>query len=465
LAKTKFYELQNVTIEDFSSEGKGIVKNEGKVIFVEGGVAGDVVSIQVKKNHKSFETGKILKMISPSDKRQEPYCKHYDQCGGCKTQHITYPNQLKWKQEVVKNAIERIGGFSDLNILSIIGCAHTEHYRNKLDYAVSNKRWLSFEEINSEKTFNRNGIGFHLAGMFDKVLDVHECFHMPVLNNAIRNFIRDAAFELEVSFYDIVAKTGCLRNILVRNNVKNEWMICFQVYDLDDNFLPLLEKIKNRFPQIISLQYTINRKANDTVYDQEFHVFHGQDFIYEYLRGKKFRITPKSFFQTNTEQCIRLYDLVGEIADIKEGQVVYDLYCGVGSIGIYLAEKAKKVVGIEVVEEAIADARMNAKINGMENCDYHAADIKDIFKSEFIAKAGAPDVIITDPPRAGMHPDVVHELSQSSCQKIVYVSCNPQTMANDLKGLAANYHIKIIQPVDMFPHTIHIECIALLEKK
>jgi 23S rRNA (uracil1939-C5)-methyltransferase len=465
LAKTKFYELHEVPIEDLSSEGKGIVKHEGKVIFVDGGITGDVVTIQVKKNHKNFESGKILKLISPSNNRLKPYCQHYEQCGGCKTQHIDYETQLIWKQEVVTNALERIGGFKNLDIRPIVGCVNTEHYRNKLDYAVSNKRWLSKEEAQSDETFNRNGIGFHLAGMFDKVLDVHQCFHMPDLNNDIRNFIREKAFELEVSFYDIIEKKGCLRNILVRNNVKTEWMICFQVYDMEDNFMRLLESLKNNFPQIISLQYTINRKSNDTIYDQEIQVFHGQDFIYEYLKEKKFRITPKSFFQTNTEQCIRLYDLIGEMAGIQEGQVVYDLYCGVGSIGIYLAEKAKKVVGIELVEEAIVDARMNAKINGLENCEYFAADIRDIFKSDFIAKAGKPDAIITDPPRAGMHPDVVNELSQSGCPKIVYVSCNPQTMSNDLKTLTENYHIRQVKPVDMFPHTIHIECIVLLEKK
>lgn len=465
MAKTKFYELEHAFVEDLSSEGKGIVKKEGKVIFVEGGVPGDEVHIQVRKNHKNFETAKILILHKPSEMRKEPYCAHYEQCGGCKTQHLDYNAQLQWKQEVVKNALERIGGFKNLNFEPILGCVNTEHYRNKLDYAVSNKRWLTYEELKSEQTFNRNGIGFHLVGAFDKVLDVHECYHMPDLNNAIRNFIRTKAFELEISFYDIMNKNGCLRNILVRNNVRNEWMVCIQVWEMDDNFLPLLEAIKNKFPEIISLQYTINKKSNNTIYDLDFTVFHGQDFIYEYLNDKKFRITPKSFFQTNTEQCIRLYDMVGELAEIKSGQVVYDLYCGVGSIGIYLADKAKKIVGIELVEEAIVDARMNAKMNGMENCQYYAADIKDIFSSEFIAKAGSPDIIITDPPRAGMHPDVVKELSQSGCPRIVYVSCNPQTMANDLKTLSENYHISKIQPVDMFPHTIHIECIALLDRK
>jgi len=465
LAKTKFYELAEVTIDDLSSEGKGIIKNGGKVIFVEGGVTGDVVNIQVRKSHKNFETAKILDIILPSEKRRSPHCVHYDQCGGCKTQHLNYDFQLEWKGRVVANALERIGGFMDVNILPIVRCLNTEYYRNKLDYAVSNKRWLTNEELNSDRTYNRNGIGFHLVGMFDKVLDVQECFHMPDLNNEIRNFIREKAFELEVSFYDIMAKKGCLRNILVRNNVKNEWMICIQIFDLEDNFMLLLEAIKNRFQEIISLQYTINKKSNNTFYDQEFVVYHGQDYIYEYLKDKKFRITPKSFFQTNTEQCIRLYDLVGEMADIQEGQIVYDLYCGVGSIGIYLADKAKSIVGIELVEEAIADAKLNAKINGMENCTYYAADIKDIFSKEFMTKAGRPDIIITDPPRAGMHPDVVLELLKSGCPKIVYVSCNPQTMANDLKAMSENYHIRKIQPVDMFPHTIHIECIALLEKK
>jgi len=463
--KIKYYNLENVEISDISSEGKGIAKIDGKVIFVENAVAGDIVNIQSKKTNKSYEIAKIKQIVQASENRKTPHCQHYDNCGGCKMQHLKYNSQLTWKQSVVENALQRIGGFENLNVLPIIPCKQTEHYRNKLDYGVSNKRWLSAEEINSEKSFNRSGIGFHLVGMFDKVLDIHECFHMPNLNNEIRNFIRAKALELEISFYDIMAKTGCLRNILVRNNVKNEWMICIQVCEIEEPFLSLLEAIKLEFPQIISLQYTINKKSNNTIYDLDFQVFHGQDFIYEYLGEKKFKITPKSFFQTNTEQCISLYDQVGQLAQIKEGDIVYDLYCGVGSIGIYLAEKAEKIVGIELVEEAIVDARMNAKINGLENCEYHAADIKDIFKPEFIAKAGKPDIIITDPPRAGMHPDVVKELCHSGCPKIIYVSCNPQTMANDLKELSMYYNIESVQPVDMFPHTIHIESIALLTKK
>lgn len=465
MAKTKFYDLLEVTIEDLSSEGKGIVKSNGKVIFVEEGVPGDIVNIQVRKSHKNFETAKILQMLSPSKHRQEPYCGHYALCGGCKIQHLQYSEQLVWKQSVVVNALERIGGFHNLVIAPIVGCTQTENYRNKLDYAVSNKRWLTQEELSTSETFNRNGIGFHLVGMFDKVLDITQCYHMPDLNNSIRNFIRAKAFELNLSFYDILAKKGCLRNILVRNNVKNEWMVCIQVFDLEDDFMQLLQALKIEFPQIISLQYVVNKKSNNSIYDLDFVVFHGQDFIYEFLRNKRFRITPKSFFQTNTQQCIQLYDLIGEMAGIQPGQVVYDLYCGVGSIGIYLAEQAEKIVGIELVEEAIVDARMNAKINGMENCQYHAADIKDIFKADFIAKAGKPDIIITDPPRAGMHPDVVRELADSGCPKIVYVSCNPQTMANDLKVLTENYRIVKVQPVDMFPHTIHTECITLLEVK
>lgn len=465
MAKNRFYELENIEITDLSSEGKGIAKVDGKVIFVENAVSGDVVNLQCRKSHKNYDTAKITKLIKPSEHRQEVYCQHYQNCGGCKTQHINYSAQLHWKNQVVVDALERIGGFNELNILPIVGCEKTTEYRNKLDYAASNRRWLTQEELISEEVFNRNGIGFHLVGMFDKVLDVQTCYHMPDLNNEIRNFIREKSFELEISFYDIMAKRGCLRNILIRNNVRGEWMICIQVYDMEEPFLSLLEALRNRFSQIISLQYTINKKSNNTIYDLDFQVFYGQDFIYEYLKDKKFRITPKSFFQTNTEQCVRLYDLVGKMANIEAGSVVYDLYCGVGSIGIYLAEKAKKIVGIELVEEAISDARLNAKINNMENCEYFAADIKDMFKPEFIDRAEKPDIIITDPPRAGMHPDVVKTLTHSGCPKIVYVSCNPQTMANDLKTLSEKYTISQIQPVDMFPNTIHIECIALLERK
>lgn len=463
--KAKFYTLNNVEITDLSSEGKGIAKLDGKVIFVQNAMTGDIVNIQSKKSTKSFEEAKILEIVKSSEDRQEPYCKHYDKCGGCKTQHIDYQYQLAWKERVVKDALARIGGLKGLYVLPIYGCQETKYYRNKLDYAVSNKRWLSSAEVNSEESFDRSGIGFHLAGMFDKVLDIDECFHMPDIHNRMRNFIRTESLKLEIPYYDIIQKTGCLRNILIRNNVKNEWMICFQIFDENENFMTLLSRLKNQFPEIISLQYTLNRKSNDTIYDCDIQVFHGQEFIYEYLNDKKFKITPKSFFQTNTKQCIALYDLIGKVADIKPGDVVYDLYCGVGSIGIYLAEKAKKIVGIELVEEAIRDARMNAKMNNMENCEYFSADMKDLFTDKFIEKAGRPDIIITDPPRAGMHPDVVKQLCHSQCPKIVYVSCNPQTMANELKELANYYNIEKVQPVDMFPNTIHIEAITLLTRK
>ncbi len=463
--KNKFYEIDHAAITDLSSEGKGIVKIDGKVIFVEKSLTGDIVKIQSKKSNKNFEEAKILELIKPSDQRQDPYCAHYHKCGGCKTQHISYSYQLEWKEKVVKDALERIGGFRDLNILPIIGCQDTKYYRNKLDYALSNKRWLSIQEVNSEESFNRSGVGFHLAGMYDKVLNVEYCFHMPEIHNAMRNFIRDRGMELEIPFYDILAKQGCMRNILMRCNVKNEWMICIQIFEMHENFLLLLQELKNKFSEIVSLQYAINSKTNDVIYDLDIQVFHGQDFIYEYLGDKQFKITPKSFFQTNTKQCIRLYDEIGKLAGIKEGHIIYDLYCGVGSIGICLADKAKKIVGIELIEEAIKDARMNAKINGLENCEYYAADTRDLFSTEFMKNVGTPDVIIVDPPRAGMHPDVVKQLSNSGCHKIVYVSCNPQTMANDMKELSLNYTIELIQPVDMFPNTIHIEAITLLTRK
>jgi 23S rRNA (uracil1939-C5)-methyltransferase len=463
--KIKFYEIDDVAITDLSSEGKGIAKIDGKVIFVEKAVTGDIVNIQSKKTNKKFEEAKILQLLTSSQHRRDPYCSHFHKCGGCKTQHIDYAYQLQWKERVVRDALQRIGGFHDLEVLSIIGCEDVKYYRNKLDYAVSNRRWLSPAEVNSDEDFERSGIGFHLAGMYDKVLDIDTCYHMPAIHNDIRNFIRSKAREYEISFYDIIEKKGCLRNILMRKNVKDEWMICFQIYEEDEQFMNLLNDIKNEFPQIISLQYTINPKSNDTIYDLDFQVHHGQDFIYEYLGEKKFKITPKSFFQTNTTQCVRLYDLIGDMADIQEDNIVYDLYCGVGSIGIYLAEKAKKIIGIELVEEAIHDAKMNAKINGMEHCEYYAADMRTIFSTEFIQKSGAPDIIIVDPPRAGMHPDVVEQLSQSRAPKIVYVSCNPQTMANDLKVLSNQYNIQKVQPVDMFPNTIHIEAITLLTLK
>lgn len=463
--KIRKYDLNSISIYDLSSEGKGIGKSDGKIIFVKDALTGDILDVESKKTNKNYEEAKIKRIVTSSQYRQGAYCQHYDQCGGCKTQHISYAYQLEWKEAVVRNAIERIGGFQGVNVLPIIGCDETKYYRNKLDYAVSNKRWLSGEEIASEESIDRSGIGFHLAGMFDKVLDIDTCYHMPDFHNKIRNFIKTRSRELGISFFDLRMKKGCLRNIMIRNNVLNEWMLCIQICEVEDAFFKLLSEIKSGFLEIVSLQYIVNTKSNDTIYDQKIELFSGQDYIYEYLNDKKFRITPKSFFQTNTKQCIQLYDQIGMLAQIKPGDIVYDLYCGVGSIGIYLADKAERIVGIELVEEAILDARMNAKINCMDNCIYYASDIKDIFTTEFIEKAGEPDVIIVDPPRAGMHSQVVEALCQSKCKRIVYVSCNPQTMANDLIGLKDNYTIESIQPVDMFPNTIHIEAITLLKLK
>lgn len=466
MKKQKTYELEDVLISDISSEGKGIVKLEGKVIFVDSAVTGDIVDIRSKKSHKNYDNADILKIKKASEYRVTPYCAHYDNCGGCKTQHIDYAYQLQWKQRVVKDALERIGKLENIPILPIIGCTSINLYRNKLDYAASNKRWLTTEEIKTlPEGADRSGIGFHKAGMFDKVLDIDTCYHMIEPANEIKNEIRKKSLELGIPFFDIRNHTGTLRNILIRRTTIGEWMLCLSFREYTDDAKTLMEHIKITFPNIVSLLYNVNNKKNDAIYDLDIKIYHGRDYIVEQLGTKKFKIGAKSFFQTNSEQCKVLYDEIKKLADIQEGDILYDLYTGVGSIGIYLSDNAKKIVGIELIEDAIRDAKINAEMNQIENCHFFAADMKDLFNGAFRAKNGKPDILVIDPPRAGMHPDVVQQIISTKCPKIIYVSCNPQTLAFDMIELSQHYNIDIVQPVDMFPQTIHIETIVKLSLK
>lgn len=466
MKKQKFYELENVAVSDISSEGKGILKLEGKVIFIDNAVTGDVVNIRSKKSHKNYDNADITKIITPSEYRVEPYCAHYENCGGCKTQHIDYAYQLQWKQRVVKDALERIGKLENIPLVPIIGCKNINLYRNKLDYAASNKRWLTNEEIKTlPEGADRSGIGFHKAGMFDKVLDIDHCYHMVEPANRFKNEIRSKSIELGIPFFDIRNHAGILRNILIRRTTTNEWMLCLSFREYNEDTEALMAHLKQTFPEITSLLYNINNKKNDAIYDLDIKLYAGRDHIIEELGGKKFKIGAKSFFQTNSEQSKVLYDEIKKIAQVKEGDILYDLYTGVGSIGIYLSDHAKKIVGIELVEDAIKDAKINAEMNELKNCHFFSADMKDLFNGDFRAKHGQPDIIVLDPPRAGMHPDVVQQVIATRCPRIVYVSCNPQTLAFDLVELSKHYTIDLVQPVDMFPQTIHIETIVKLSLK
>lgn len=464
--KNKFYELENVAITALSSEAKGIAKLDGKVLFVDNALDGDVVNIKARKGRKNYDTGEIISFIQKSSKRIEPYCAHYEFCGGCKIQHLSYENQLEWKTQVLKDALDRIGKVAYPQIIPILGCEETRFYRNKLDYAASNSRWLTVAEINDKDTpIDRNGIGFHKAGMFDKVIDIDTCYHMPEPANAIKNFIRKTAKEIELPFFDIRKQEGNLRNILIRNTSIGEWMVCISFFEWNETAKELMQRLKVEFPQITSLLYTQNNKGNDTIYDLDIHVFEGREYIIEHLNDLKFKVGPKSFFQTNSKQCVQLYETVKEMAGFTGDELLYDLYCGVGSIGIFMSDSVKKVVGIELVEAAIEDAYENIAMNDIKNCEFFASDMRALFNKDFIKKHGKPDVIITDPPRAGMHPDVIQQLLDLACEKIVYVSCNPHTLANELNLLCEKYVITKIRPVDMFPQTLHLETIAVLELK
>jgi len=461
----KFY--QNLQIDNAGSEGKSIARLEGKVVMVEYAVPGDIVNARVIQSKRRFELATITELIQASPDRIETFCQHFGVCGGCKWQQMSYEAQLRYKQQQVLDAFERIGKFPFPPFEPILGSNRTTHYRNKVEFSSTDRKWLTNKEDIGALTKAENaGLGYHIPGRFDKVFDLFTCHLMAPLNDAIRNSIRDFCIENDYDFFNLYGQTGYLRNLTLRNNMRGEWMLIVSLgYEDKEKQDALLSHIHASFPEITALLYVINDKRNDTIFDLDIKVFAGNDYLLEELEDFKFKIGPKSFFQTNAYQTIELYKKAREFAGLTGKELVYDLYTGVGTIAIFVSKLAKKVVGIEYVEQAIEDAKKNAELNAISHTDFFAGDMKDLLTSEFIEQHGKPDVVITDPPRAGMHEDVINQLLQVRPARIVYVSCNPATQARDIALMADVYEVKKVQPVDMFPHTHHVENIALLELK
>ena len=464
--KNKKIILEDLFISDYAAEGKALAKLEGKVIFISGAVPGDVADIMLVKNKKDWAEGRVLKIKEYSKERVDPFCKHFGVCGGCKWQMLPYEKQLQYKQQEVEQNLRRIGKVDLPEILPIIGGEDTQHYRNKLEFTFSNKRYLLPEEISSDNPIQESALGFHVPRIFDKVIDIDTCYLMDDVNNKIRNTIRVFALENNFSFYDIREHTGWLRNIIIRLCTTGELMvnICLN-YDEEADRKKLFDHLLKEVPEITTLLYTINPKWNDSIYDLTPQVYFGKGFAMEKLDEFEFKISPKSFFQTNTKQAEKLYAVTRDFAALTGNEIVYDLYCGTGSIGIFVSKLAKKIIGVEVIEEAIADAKENATLNNIKHAEFFSGDVIKICNDEFFTLHGRPDVIITDPPRAGMHEKLVIKLLEIAAPKIVYLSCNTATQARDLGLLSEKYTIEKIQPVDMFPHTHHIECVVLLKLK
>ena len=482
--------LEGVTIEAVAAEGKCLFHWNELVVFVPFCVPGDVCDVQIRRKKHSFAEGEIVRFINYSKVRATPFCKHFGVCGGCKWQNLPYEEQLRFKQQQVYDQLHRIGKVELPEFNPILGSVRTQAYRNKLDFGCANKRYLTKEQIatlpndESQSLKDIPAIGFHITGAFDKILPIEKCWLMNDLHNRIRNEIRDYALEHQLSFFDLRQQVGLLRDVIIRNSATGEWMVIIQFhYDEtggEKEALALLQYIADKFQEITSLLYLNNQKCNDTIGDQEIIVFKGKDHIIETMEDLKFKVGPKSFYQTNTEQAYHLYSVAREFAFNHSTlhtphstlhtphstlPLVYDLYTGTGTIANFVARQAREVIGIEYVPEAIEDARINSQLNGITNTRFYAGDMKDILNDAFIEEHGRPDVIITDPPRAGMHPDVVKTILRAAPQRIVYVSCNPATQARDLQDLDAAYRVVAVQPVDMFPHTPHVENVVLLEQR
>lgn len=459
--------LENVKIEAVAAEGKSLAHVDGTVVFVEFAVPGDIVNVKVTKKKKNYMEGFILEIVKPSEDRLQPFCEHFGICGGCRWQPLPYDMQLKAKQQQVWDQLVRIGHLEIPDISPILPSDKTKYYRNKLEFTFSNKRWIyNNEDPDSLTDEERLGLGFHVGKFFDKVLDIKHCSLQPEPSNEIRLFIREYAVTHNLEFYNIRENTGFLRNIIVRNNQVGDVMltVCF-AYDDQDKIVPMLDAIAAEFPQIKSLHYVINEKLNDSISDLDCILYKGEDAIWETMGKLKFKIGPKSFYQTNSEQAYKLYSVAKEFAALTGNEVVYDLYTGTGTIAQFISDKASKVIGIEYVKEAIEDARINAEANGITNCTFFDGDMKDILTADFIKEHGKPEVMIIDPPRAGMHPDVVKVIMEAAPERIVYVSCNPASQARDLAMMSPMYEITAVQPVDMFPHTMHVENVCALKLK
>ena len=464
--KNKLFEA--IEVVDAGAKGKSIAKSpDGRVIFVNNAVPGDVIDVQTTKKRKSYFEGTAVNFHSYSDKRVEPVCQHFGTCGGCKWQFMDYKYQLDYKQQEVTNNLKRLGKIELPEITPILGSKEIYFYRNKMEFSFSDSRWLTLEEIQSGKDFeDKNALGFHIPGMWDKILDIKKCHLQEDPSNAIRNFVKIFATQNEIPFFNTRAQNGLLRTLMIRTSSTGEIMVLIQFFEENKAVRELLlNAVAEEFPEITSLQYVINNKGNDTIYDQEVICYKGRDHIFEEMEGLTFKINAKSFYQTNSAQAYELYKITREFAGLKGEELVYDLYTGTGTIAQFVAKNAKEVIGVEAVPEAISDAIENAKRNGITNTKFFAGDMKKVFTQNFINKHGHPDVIITDPPRDGMHKDVVGQIINILPKRIVYVSCNSATQARDLALLDEYYKVTKVQPVDMFPQTFHVENVVCLERK
>ena len=488
--------LEGITIEAVAAEGKSLFHHDERVVFVPFCVPGDVVDVEIIKKKHRYAEGRVIRFVEKSKVREEPFCEHFGVCGGCKWQNLPYDEQLKAKQQQVFDQLSRIGKVSLPEFMPILGSVKTKEYRNKLEFGCCNRRWFTHEELQDETldlAADHSAIGFHITGAFDKIYPVKQCHLMDNLHNEVRNFTEQSAKAIGMSFYDVKAQHGLLRNLMFRNSNTGEWMLLIQFHfeqpGDEQMAIELMQRISGKFPKISSLMYVDNQKGNDTIGDLELKTFKGTDFIYETMESLRFKVGPKSFYQTNTEQAYHLYSVArafslcdvnaplppafpdetalqaAEQHDVNGKPSIYDLYTGTGTIANFMARYARRVIGIEYVPEAIEDAKTNSKVNKIDNTAFFAGDMKDILNDEFIRQHGTPDIVITDPPRAGMHPDVVNVILKAAPTRIVYVSCNPATQARDLALLDAEYEVMAVQPVDMFPHTPHVENVVLLKKR
>ncbi|HNY44142.1 MAG: 23S rRNA (uracil(1939)-C(5))-methyltransferase RlmD [Bacteroidales bacterium] len=467
MAKKKFPIIENLLITSIAAEGVSLGRHNDYVIFVSGVIPGDIVDVQLTRMRKAYAESKLLKIREFSKDRIEPFCKHFGTCGGCKWQMLPYEKQLEYKEKQVYDQLTRLGKLENLNLKPIIPAKNDKYYRNKLEYTFAQRRWIDSNEPFVENTGrNLEGLGFHVRGMFDRIVDIDECFLQVEPSNEIRNKLREFTKRDGYDYYNSRTHEGMMRNLMIRTSSLGEIMVVV-IFNRDEKQLieAVMKFLDEEFPNLTSLQYVVNTKFNDSIYDQDLICYKGRSYILEDLDGLKFRIGPKSFFQTNTEQALVLYRKTVEFADIKADELIYDLYTGTGTIANFIAKKCKKVVGIDSVPEAIDDAKKNSELNNIDNAVFYAGDMKDLLNSEFIEKNGKPDTIILDPPRAGVHENVINIMREISAKKIVYVSCNPASQARDISMLSDMYNVVEVQALDMFPHTHHVENIVLMEKK
>ena len=458
--------LPNLSIIDIAEEGKGVGKADELVVFVDKAVPGDIADVRIVKKKKNLAEAVIETLHTPSVHRTDPFCQHFGTCGGCKWQHMQYDAQLQFKQKNVEAALQRLAKIDTSSMEPILGSAENKYYRNKLEYTFSNKRWLNQQDMEDREGLEMNALGFHVPLRFDKILDVQHCYLQAEPSNTLRNQVRGYALRMGLTFYDLRNHEGNLRNLIIRTSSTGEVMVVVVfAYATQDQVDGLMEYLKTSFPEITSLLYIMNQKKNDTIFDQDVITYSGRDYIFEEMNGLRFKIGAKSFYQTNSMQAHELYKITKEFAGFSGDELVYDLYTGAGTIANFVAASVKKVIGVEYVPTAIEDAKFNSELNGIANTLFYAGDMKDILTREFIAEHGKPDVVITDPPRAGMHADVVERLLEMEAEKIVYVSCNAATQARDLALLKEKYTVGRIKPVDMFPHTQHVENVVLLKLK